>query len=198
MLELHMEFFPPNSPAGTIPSACVPQPFKAIFKGAGIPLIGQQGTMSAWLDVKGLNFMSGFCFFLVLSTRSQWAVWLTRTGADRCCHAPRQKPSCSEKIHLKPNEQYNVNGLMNPRELWWQWLSLAPCQWSVLTRDTQALFWQNCAEAHQKSQSERNHSPLSCRQMDLKVQVSSYLIRFSKVHRTFIWKHRTYHLLCLT
>lgn len=142
---------PPNFPAGTIPSACVPQPCKAIFKGAGIPLIGQQGAMLAWLDPKGLILMSGFYFFSVFCTRSLRTVWLTRTGADRCCHAPWQKPSCSEKIDLKPNEQYNVNRLMNQRELWWQRLSLAPCQWSVLTRDIQALFWQKCAEAHQKT-----------------------------------------------
>lgn len=154
------------------------------------PLIRQQGAVSTWLDVKGLNLMSGFYFFLVLCMRSQWTLWLTRTGADRCCHAPQQKPSCSEKIHLKPNEQLNLNRLMNHRELRWQRLSLAPCQWSVLTRDKQALLWQKCAEANQKTQSERNHSPLSCRQMDLKVQVSSYLICFSKVHRALVWKER--------
>lgn len=69
-------------------------------------------------------------------------------------------------------------------------ISSALCQWSVLTRDIQALLWQKCAEAHQKPQSERNHSPLSCRQTDLKVQVSSYLICFSKVHRAIVWKEK--------
>lgn len=67
-------------------------------------------------------------------------------------------------------------------------LPLAPCQWSILTHDIWALFWQKYAEAHQKPHLESNCPPLNCRQMDWKVRVSFYLICFLKVHRALGWK----------
>lgn len=186
MLELHMEFLL-QIPQLAHPQCLCATAMQSHLQGSPDRASGSVVSMTAW---ERLAFNRGFHFFWVLCTRSLWTVWLTRTGTDRCCHAPWQKPSCSEKIHLEPNEQYNLNRLMNHRELWWQRFSLAPCQWSVLTHDIQALFWLKCAEAHQKPQSERNHSPLSSRKMDLKVQVSFYLICFSKVHRALIWKEK--------
>lgn len=124
---------------------------------------GDNGSVAG---VESLNLMLGFYFSLAFCMRCLWMVWLTRTGADRCCHAPWQKAFCSEKADLKPTEQYGLNQLMNHRKAGFSPVP-AKCShpedcWSTpknLTRHWTAD--------------------------KLKVRFSFYLIWFWKVHRAF-------------
>lgn len=116
MLELYIKVFHQTPQLALSPVLACDSHAKSLSKVLGCPLYRATGDGGSVAGVESLNLMSGFYFSLAFCMRCLWMVWLTRTGADRCCHAPQQKAFCSGKTGLKPTEQYGLNQLMNHRK----------------------------------------------------------------------------------